>query len=181
MTAAANHEPVRRRRGRPAQAHAKAMTPLPFATTAPTPVGFRAPSRFGLAAVLEYSVCESLNAVGVPTDCGGWLMHPGQPAEALFGRAVAHLDAALQAQHFGTGYWRADFETADDGSTGRFRLLIGDAWTTAKQAVTFRGRSVEFEGGAVHLTARNAGRRIVRLLSEAAASTLVPARPEAIH
>ena len=193
MTAA--HAPARqpRRRGRPVKAvpspvlpitatsPATATTTTPTSSTTPPPVRFPAPTRFGLGAVLEHIVCESLNAVGVSTDTAGWLMHPGVPAEALFRRAVAHLDTALQAQHYGAGYWTADLEPADNETTGRYRLLIGDAWTTTAQAVTFRSRSVELQGGAVHLAARNAGRRVVRLLAEAAASTLVPARPETVH
>lgn len=177
-----------RRRGRPMKAEPSspvlpitATTTTPTSSTTPPPICFPAPTRFGLGAVLEHVVCESLNAVGVPTDTAGWLMHPGVPAEALFRRAVAHLDAALQAQHYGAGYWTADLEPADDGTTGRYRLLIGDAWTTTAQAATFRSRSVELQGGAVHLAARNAGRRVVRLLAEAAASTLVPARAETVH
>lgn len=171
------HEPTRRRRGRPAEA--KALTPV--VTTAP-PIRFPAPSRYALAVELEHIVCESLNAVGVHTDCGGWLMHPGNPPEALFARAVAHLHAALQAQDYSAGFWTADLEPADDdGSRGRYRLLIGDAWATSAQAVTFRARSVDLECDTVALGGRNAGRRLVRLLAQAAAATLVAARPESVH
>ena len=181
MTAAA-HEPARRRRGRPAKAAVMTSPPVVTAPTAATPTRFPMPTRHGLAAVLEHVVCESLNQSGFPTDTAGWLLLPGQSAETLFGRAVAHLDAALVAQDCGAGYWRSDIELADDdGPRGRFRLLIGDTWITTTQAVTFRHRSVDFQGGTVHLAARNAGRRIVRLLAEAAASALVKPRAESIH
>ncbi|WP_426016641.1 hypothetical protein [Brevundimonas sp. DWR2-3-1b1] len=149
---------------------------MPNTTTAMTVA--TTPTRFGLGVVLEHAVCESLNAVGVPTDTSNWLGLPGQPAEILFRRAVAHLCAALQGQHYGVGYWTADLEPAGDDQNGRYRVLIGDAWVTTVQAVTFRARSVELQGVTVHLSAKNAGRRVVRLLAQAAASTLVPARRE---
>lgn len=178
---AATHEPARRRRGRLSQAKVMTLPPVVMAN-AQTPIRFPTPTRYGLTAVLEHLVCGNLNAAGIPTDSADWLLLPGQPAEALFRRAVAHLDATLQAQDYGAGYWTADLEPAgDDGTTGRYRLLIGDAWTTTAQAVTFRSRSVELQGGTVHLAAKNAGRRVVRLLAEAAASMLVPARPETVH
>lgn len=162
-----------RRRGRPARPVSPAIG------APPTAVRFPAPTRFGLGAVLEHSVCNSLNVAGIPTDTAGWLLLPGTKPERLLSSAVEHLDAALQAQNYGAGYWSADLEPTDEAC--RYRLLIGDAWATSTQILTFRSRSVELHGAVVHLSARNTGRRVVRLLAQAAASALVQARPETAH